>query len=69
MKLTVAHQILIASAIGLCAIFGLRCMVVGARDGNTGTLLLGFVSFAVLAGLAFYLRKFRRSLAEKNKRA
>lgn len=66
MKLTVVHQILIASAIGLCAIFGLRSIVVGARDGNTGTIVLGVVSFGALVGLALYLRKFRQKLAEKS---
>ncbi|MBK8253927.1 MAG: hypothetical protein IPK82_14850 [Polyangiaceae bacterium] len=65
MKLTVVHQILIASAIGLCAIFGLRSVVIGIRDGNTGTLLLGIVSFVALAALAFYLKRFRQKLAEK----
>ncbi len=67
MKLTAVHQILIASAIGLCAIFGLRSIVVGARDGSGGTIFLGIVSFAALAGLALYLRRFRAKIAAKEK--
>jgi hypothetical protein len=65
MKLTVVHQILITSAIGLCAIFGLRSIVVGARDHSGGTVALGFASFAALVGLALYLRRFRQKLAAK----
>lgn len=69
MKLVVVHQILIASAIGLCAIFGLRSIVVGVRDHSGGTVALGVASFAALVGLAFYLRAFRRKLAAKGDRA
>lgn len=65
MKLTFVHQILIASGIGLCAIFGLRSIVVGVRDQSVGTVVLGVVSFAALVGLALYLRAFRRKLAAK----
>lgn len=67
MKLTVVHQILIASAIGLCAIFGLRSLVIGARDGSGLSIGLGVLSFVALAGLALYLRRFRAKLAEKEK--
>jgi len=65
MKLTFVHQILIASAIGLCAIFGLRSIVVGVRDHSAGTVVLGVASFVALVGLAVYLRAFRRKLAAK----
>lgn len=65
MKLAFVHQVLIASAIGLCAIFGLRSVVVGARDGNLLLLALGAVSFAALAALGLYLKKFRAKLREK----
>ena len=65
MKLTFVHQILIASAIGLCAIFGLRSIVVGVRDHSAGTVVLGVASFAALVGLALYLRAFRRKLGSK----
>lgn len=67
MKLTVVHQILIASAIGLCAIFGLRSIVIGVRDGSGLAIGLGIVSLAALAGLALYLRSFRAKLAAKDK--
>ena len=63
MKLTFVHQILIASGIGLCAIFGLRQIVVGARDGETGTLVLGVVSLVMVVALALYLKRFRQKLA------
>jgi hypothetical protein len=67
MKLTVVHQILIASAIGLSAIYGVRSIVVGARAGSGLTIGLGLVSLIALAGLALYLRRFRAKLAEKEK--
>lgn len=67
MKLTFVHQILIASGIGLCAIFGLRQIVVGARDGSLGTLVLGVVSLVVLVALALYLKRFREKLAAAEK--
>lgn len=59
MKLTFVHQVLIASAIGLCAIFGLRSIVVGARSGDSVTVALGVVSFAALGALWVYLKRFR----------
>jgi hypothetical protein len=68
MKLTAVHQILIAGAIGMCAIFGVRSIVVGARDGSGLTIGLGVASFAALVGLALYLRRFRAKLAEKERR-
>lgn len=70
MKLTLVHQVLIASAIGLCAIFGLRSIVVGARAGDTTTLVLGVLSFAALGGLWVYLKRFRAKVrAERRKTA
>jgi hypothetical protein len=65
MKLAVVHQVLIASALGLCAIFGLRTIVVGVRDGSVAMVALGLVSFAALVALALYLRRFREKIAEK----
>lgn len=69
MKLPFVHQILIASAIGLCAIFGLRSIVVGARDGDTTTTVLGVVSFAVLGALSVYLRRYRAKLRAAERKA
>lgn len=70
MKLTLVHQVLIASAIGLCAIFGLRSIVVGARSGDTTTVVLGVVSFAALGALWVYLKRFRAKVrAEQRKTA
>lgn len=67
MKLTLVHQILIAGAIGLCAIFGVRSIVVGARAGSAASIGLGLVSLVALVALALYLRRFRAKLAEKAK--
>ena len=66
MKLTLVHQILICSAMGLCAIFGLRSVVVGAREGSGALLALGAAGFAALVGLAFYLRRFRQKLKHRS---
>lgn len=68
MKLTFVHQILIGSAIALCAIFGLRSLVVGARAGDAGTIVLGVASFAAMVGLGLYLRYFRAKLAAQSGR-
>ena len=65
MKLTAVHQILIAGAIGLCAIFGLRSIVVGARDGSALLVALGAASLVALVGLALYLRRFRQKLKDR----
>ena len=59
MQLLVVHQILIASAIGLCAIFGLRSLIVFARGGDTVELALAGAAVAVGTALVFYLRKVR----------
>lgn len=67
MKLTVAHQILIASAIGLCAIFGLRSIVIGVRTSSGLSIGLGVVSLLAFAGLWVYLKRFREKLAAKSK--
>jgi hypothetical protein len=67
MKLTFVHQILIVGAIGLCAIFGLRSIVMGARSGSPVSIGLGVLSLIALAALALYLRRFRAKLAERDK--
>lgn len=65
MKLTAVHQILIGSAIGLCAIFGLRSIVVGARDGSALLIALGVASLGACAALSLYLRRFRQKLRDQ----
>lgn len=67
MKLTFVHQVLIAAAIVLCAIFGLRSLVVGARESNVLNLGLGVMSLAALVAFAMYLRRFRQKLGEQNR--
>jgi hypothetical protein len=59
MQLLVAHQILIGSAILLCTLFGIRALVLFARAGGTGDLLLALGAAVVGTALAFYLRKVR----------
>jgi hypothetical protein len=65
MKLTLVHQVLIASAMGLCAIFGLRSIVAFARGGSAVHLALGAAGFVALGALALYLRRFRQKLRER----
>jgi hypothetical protein len=59
MQLLVAHQILIGSAIALAALFGVRALVLFARDGSALDLLLALASAAVSAALTLYFRKLR----------
>ncbi|MCK6587891.1 MAG: hypothetical protein HUU21_35490 [Polyangiaceae bacterium] len=59
MKLIVVHQILIASAIGLAVIFGIRSIVMFANSGASIDILLAAVSAVVAAALGVYLRKVR----------
>lgn len=67
MKLSLVHQILIAGAMAMSALFGLRSIVIGGRDGSGAHLALGVASFVALVGLGFYLRRFRRKLRESTK--
>ena len=59
MQLLIAHQILIASAIALASIFGLRSAVLFARSGGGANLALAFVSALVAVGLVLYFRTVR----------
>ena len=59
MQLLVAHQILIASAIALAAIFGLRSAVLFGRAGGSANLALACASALAAAGLVLYLRTVR----------
>ena len=64
MKLIVVHQILIASAIGLAAVFAIRAIVVFARTGVGADLGFGVAAVLVAGALAFYLRKVRAKVAQ-----
>lgn len=59
MKLLYVHQILIGAAIGLAALFGVRSIVIFAREGATIDLILGIASVVVAIALALYFRKVR----------
>ena len=66
MQLLAAHQILIASAIALAALFGVRSLVIFARGGGSGALGLALASIALACALGFYLRSVRAKwLAQK----
>jgi hypothetical protein len=66
MKLIVAHQILIGSAIALALLFGTRALVLAARGGDATNAAIGAVSLLVAAALGLYFRKVRaRYLASK----
>lgn len=59
MKLIVAHQILIGSAIALAVFFGARALVLAARGGGVTNLAIGAASLVVAAALGLYFRKIR----------
>lgn len=59
MKLIVAHQVLIATALALAVIFGVRALVISLRGGAPAELAIGLVSLGVGVILALYLRKVR----------
>lgn len=59
MQLLVAHQVLIASAIALATIFGLRSAVMFSRGGGGASLALAVASLLVAVALAFYFRVVR----------
>ena len=59
MELLVAHQVLIASAIALAAIFGARSAVIFGREGGGSNLGLAAVSLLVAVALALYFRTVR----------
>lgn len=59
MKLIVFHQILIAFAIGLAIIFGIRSIVIFSRTSEMANLAMAIVSAIIAVALALYLRKVR----------
>jgi hypothetical protein len=59
MQLLAAHQILIASALALASLFGLRGLVLFARGGGAVNLAMAVASITVAAALAIYFRKVR----------
>lgn len=69
MKLIVFHQILIASAIGLAVIFGVRSIVMFSRSGASNDALLAVASALVAVALGLYLRKVRAKWIAKRRAA
>jgi hydrogenase-4 membrane subunit HyfE len=59
MQLLAVHQILIASAIVLAVLFGLRSLVLFVHEGGSPELLLAACSLALAGALGLYLRKVR----------
>jgi ABC-type proline/glycine betaine transport system permease subunit len=64
MKLIVAHQILIGSAIALAVLFGIRAAVAYAREGGRTDLVLAAVSAVTAVALGVYLRGVRAKALE-----
>lgn len=65
MKLIVAHQILIVTAVAGALVFGIRSLAIFFRDGASADLTIGLAAFGVVAALVFYLRNVR-SRAKKS---
>jgi hypothetical protein len=59
MQLLAAHQILIASALALASLFGLRALVLFARGGGAVNLVMAAASVAVAVALGVYFRQIR----------
>lgn len=59
MQLLVAHQVLIAAAIALSALFGVRGVVVFTRGGGAANLGIAIASLLVATLLSLYLRAVR----------
>jgi hypothetical protein len=64
MQLLAAHQVLIASAIALSALFGLRALALFSRGGGAANLAIAAGSAVVLAALVVYFRKVRARYLE-----
>ncbi len=64
-KLTSVHQLLMAMAIGLALIFGLRSLSAVFNGGGGRALLLLLLALASGAGLLWYLLRFRARLASQ----
>jgi hypothetical protein len=64
MQLLAAHQILIASAIALAGLFGVRSLAIFARAGGTLNLALALASFAAAVALGLYFRTVRAKWLE-----
>jgi hypothetical protein len=66
MQLLAVHQILVGAAIALATLFGVRSLVIFARGGGSGALVLAVASLALAGALGLYLRTVRAKwLAQK----
>jgi len=59
MQLLFAHQILIAAAITLSALFGARAAVLFSRQGGAANLALSAASLLLSVALVLYFRTVR----------
>jgi hypothetical protein len=57
--LLVAHQILVAAAIAMALLFGVRSAALFARGGGATELAIAIASFVAAAALGVYLRRVR----------
>ena len=64
MKLLKIHQLLIACAIVLCALYAAWSLLSLSRGGGTSAGLMAALSAAAGVGLALYLRQFRRRIRD-----
>jgi hypothetical protein len=67
MKLIVAHQILIGSAIALAVLFGIRAAVMYAREGARTDLVLTAISAVTAMALGAYLRSVRAKASDEKR--
>jgi hypothetical protein len=68
MKLTTIHQVLIIGFMAMAALYAVQCLLRFSRGGERLDGALGVGSTAVAVGAAWYLRRFRRKLAQKGER-
>jgi positive regulator of sigma E activity len=68
MSLATLHQVLIASAAALAALFALRSLSFFSRGAGAHALALAIGAISVTVAALVYLRRFRRKLAGRESR-
>ncbi len=59
MQLLAVHQVLIAAAVALASLFGVRAIVLFAKGGGIANLVMAAVSLALAGAFLAYFRKLR----------